>query len=179
MNNSKVHMVTRLIALSVIPLAVGLLSACGTPGGTAAVAVQPSVSATEPSQPASLDTPIMPTGPQSGTFADLPTLTTYLTERTAIDRARQAGATSAPTSANAPAFSQVASYSKFLTLIGATDGGQLAPDNTVVMVTVQAPYKAEVPRPAGATANTWPQYSVAFDARTGYTLYLGPATLAS
>lgn len=179
MKNSQVHMMNRLIALSVIPLAIGLVSACGTPGEQQRLRFSPSVSATEPSQPAPLDTPIMPTGPQSGTFANLPTLTTYLTERTAIDIARRAGTTLAPTSANAPAFSQVASYSKFLTLIGATDGGQLAPDNTVVMVTVQAPYLADVPRPAGATANTWPQYSVAFDARTGYTLYLGPATLAS
>lgn len=136
--------------------------------------------ATTPSSSSTTD-PIQLSGPPGGDFASVPDLATPMTLARAIAVARaQGGGTPprAPDAETAPVGTLVTTYSDYEAKAGGAMQ-QLGVDNTVVVVTVHAPYLAlDTPRPPGATVNTWPQYTLVFDARSGSTLYKGPANLA-
>jgi hypothetical protein len=82
-------------------------------------------------------------------------------------------------SATAPVTVKVMSYDDFRTRVGQPFGKQLPADESVIAVTVHRRVVANsTPRPPGAPAPIWNRVSVAFDARTGLTLWIGPAPIA-
>lgn len=164
-------------------MALGL-SGCAQPAHSSPANV---VSLASTQTPAS-DSPVPLHGAPGGDFATLPALPTPMIVSKAVLAARQAGsgrvgptATSSPLSpeaATAPASTLVTSYADFLARTGQS-AQQLGATNTVVVVTIHAPYYAiDAPLAPGAKPQTWPQYTLAFDARSGYTLYKGPIPVA-
>jgi hypothetical protein len=143
---------------------------------SAVVAIDESAPSSSSTTAAPSTTPVTSSVTSGGSFSDQASLATPMSEADAISAARQQGtAVGSSTAGSASATAEVVIYSQFLTRIGRSFGNQLAGGQSVILVTVAAPYPAEaITSPAGMSASSWPTYSEAFDPRTGLVLWLGP-----